>query len=438
MSLVNDMLNDLEQRRSGEPARPVDLDWLTGQAEPQKNTRSKRWPVIAMVLVGGAAIAAGSFLWFGNNPPTTAPAPQPSVSAVEPEQVTSAQLQALSWEREDAVTRAYIKLSESRAYSVQKLPQGLLLRFFGVQSGLQPARMTVEPPVESIAVQRQAEDLLVTLKIGGAFSFSDRLIGERGTEIELIIEVEKPPSVSTAAASGTDAGPAKAATAVTSGLQPAAGAVPPRVSAVRPAATSAKPANKRTPQQTPSQRDMQLAEQARNLIRQGDTYRAENILQDFIATQPEVIRSGRLLASLWLSQQRYQLAESLLVDLLGRYPGDIELRLQRGQLLLARGETGAAVDWLMSASPNIDQFPQYYELLGLAARKNQQYTLSEQTYRGLLASDDNRGDWLVALGIALDAQGRTAEARQVYRQALQARSLSATLKQYAQQRLASN
>lgn len=430
------MLNDLEQRRSSEPARPVDLDWLTGQAEPQKKPTAKRWLPIGLLLLVVIAVTAAAWqlLWVEAKPPA-APAPI-AASEIKPEPVTPATLNAMQWTRQDSVTRARIQLSEGRAYSVQKQPPGLRLRFFGVQSGLNPARMSVEPPVESIAVQRAGEDLLVTLKISGEFSFSDRLPGTGGTEIELIIEPEMPaPVAATTAQAGDKIEPASSA----ADNKPAVKAASTATAPGKPAPVAAKKAvNSKQAQLTPSQQDMQLADLARNLIRRGDSYRAEDLLQDFISRQPDAIRSGRLLASLWLSQQRYQAAESLLLELLAKYPGDIELRLQRGQLLLARGDAAAAVDWLMSASPNIDQYPQYYELLGLAARKNQQYALSEQTYRGLLATDERRGDWLVGLGIALDAQARTAEARQVYRQAVQARTISAALKQYAQQRLASN
>jgi MSHA biogenesis protein MshN len=94
-----------------------------------------------------------------------------------------------------------------------------------------------------------------------------------------------------------------------------------------------------------------------------------------------------------------------------------------------------AIDLLMRDKPLVAENFSYYELLGLAARKNNQFTLSEQAYRGLLEANSARGDWWVGLAVALDAQGNMGGARSAYNNALKTVEISAPLRDYARQRL---
>ena len=89
----------------------------------------------------------------------------------------------------------------------------------------------------------------------------------------------------------------------------------------------------------------------------------------------------------------------------------------------------------MSEQPLLSGNSDYYELVGLAARKNQQLELSEQVYRGLLDYDASRGDWWMGLAIAIDQQANPA-AKQAYQQAINSQHLSVALRNYARQRLA--
>ncbi len=56
MSLVNDMLNDLDDRRSQKAREEVNLDWMTGQKQTSKN----KWLMPLMTIVVIAAITSSS------------------------------------------------------------------------------------------------------------------------------------------------------------------------------------------------------------------------------------------------------------------------------------------------------------------------------------------------------------------------------------------
>lgn len=183
------------------------------------------------------------------------------------------------------------------------------------------------------------------------------------------------------------------------------------------------------------QRDNKTHSEAKQLLRVGDNLRAEKLLEDFITQQPLARRSGEMLASIYLSQQRFDKARSLIGVLRDTYPTDAGLLSIEARLLLLGGQADKAVSLLMAYKPDIASHEDYYELLGLAARKNEQYLLSEQVYKGLLDVNAGRGDRWVGLAIALDAQGKSAAARSAFREALKTGTTSTKLADYARRRL---
>ena len=421
MSLVNDMLDDLEQRRNEQQSRPVDLSWLESASAPARR-RSRR-----PLYVAGAGVAvlllAGGLWWYQAMPIQPQPQ-QPAIKLIEEAApITSARkslLTAMTWSQDQNVVHLQLAFSELKPYSVERNESGLALRFYSVDTNLNAAALKPLAPVREIAIVREGNDLLVNLSIAGDFSFSDQLPADDKKRVDILLQ---PIAAAVAAVAAREHSEQRS-----------------------PAATKPQPETKKPqpvdverprpqPQLTVSQRDMQTAKRAKTLLRDGDSYGAERMLQAFVSGQPQAMRSGRLLASLWLSQQRYDSAGELLASMLQREPANIELRQLKARLLMAQGQNAEAVDWLMMVKPPVQQHQEYYELLGFAARQNAQYPLSEQVYRGLIDSDNSRGDWWVGLGIALDAQAKNTAARSAYQQALALKNTSAPLRQYAKQRL---
>lgn len=440
MSLVNDMLNDLEARRGKEPAKPVDLDWMSGQGSI---ARKKSSHVVLIVALSALVIVAVFGSWLYLKAKQVAPVATSQPTAVSPstmplEVAAPATLDNIQWIRDGGVTVLKLRLSENKPYSLSRDEHLLRLRLFEVKSRATVDVLTPQPPVESVVMQMQDEDLVAIFSIKGDFSFSDRLSKTEANTIEIVLKSMAAQPEQNAIAMAPDRSSPKDP-AGTSAVAPQASNKSKVVSSA-PVTTQSAPTRSvpKSAQLTLSQRDLRLEKQARDLLRKGESYQAEKILQDFVEANSAAVRSAKLLISLWLSQNRFDPANDLIATTLGQYPEDVELRILRARSLLAEERVGDAVDWLMRQAPDMNTYPQYYELLGLAARRDQQYQLSEQAYRGLVATDPDRGDWLVGLAIALDAQARTTEARQAYQRALASAKLSGPLKQYAQQRLATN
>lgn len=451
MSLINDMLNDLEQRRSEQSAKPINLGWLSGQSTPQKGISTKPARVISVIA---AVILVAIVAWLYRPLASLERAQQllrqtPASNPVPPSPASSPIIQGASWSTDGNVTRLQWHLSEATPYSVKREPDGLTLRFYGVENHLNIKDLKPVAPAQSLSIQQDSEDVVVSLIIAGDFTFSDRVQKAPNAAVELLIQSISDSIAQTHAkqVGGLVSNADQSKFATSPATKKDANAET-SIVAVKPdkilsantiaAKTTLLSSEKITNQLTVSQQDMQLTRLAKQRLRGGETYQAEQMLKNFVLQQPQATRSGKLLVSVWLSQQQFEAAGNLLDMMLSGSGGDLDLHLLKARLLLAQGETAAAVDWLMTVKPEVQGHQDFYELLGLAARQNQQYTLSEQVYRGLLNTDARHGDWWVGLGIALDAQARISEARNAYQQALATARISAPLQQYAQQRLAAN
>ena len=183
------------------------------------------------------------------------------------------------------------------------------------------------------------------------------------------------------------------------------------------------------------QRDRSAFKKAEELIRDKQSAAAEQVLVNETTSNPQAVRSGTALASLLISQRRFEEAQELLVHLLRENPDSIELVKTQARLFLVTIKPRKAMDLLMKFSPPMSAHTDYYELLGLSARQEQQYELSVQAYKGLLRYNASRGDWWVGMAIALDMQGEIKAARSAYRSALRSKKIAPTLRDYAQQRL---
>lgn len=360
MSLVNDMLNDLDARRQGQLSDEVNLDWMRGQ---HNNRRMRRFLPLLWLLLIAILLVIAYQLWQLNRSDVLPGTdyrlePPATVSADNPRQqgdkdVPTASVATTTPAKVDAASIAAAVSAQPPRAKVTVAPD---------------TAVGVEPAPVATAIAPQA------------------------------LRIEQQPPV-----------PARPAPVV--------------------AMKSPRPLSS-------DQRDRALQKQVAKLLQQQQFAAAEQQLVAFMQDNPLALRSGNQLVSLWLSQQRVEPAQQLLERLADAYPQHAEVIKSQARLYLQTGQVAQAVALLMSVQPPLPGHTDYYELLGLAARKNSQHALSEQVYRGLLDYDAGRGDWWMGLAIAIDLQARPGAAREAYRQALSRRGLSGPLRNYAQQRLA--
>ncbi|WP_415889641.1 tetratricopeptide repeat protein [Neptuniibacter sp. SY11_33] len=182
--------------------------------------------------------------------------------------------------------------------------------------------------------------------------------------------------------------------------------------------------------------DQQSADRARRLINQGKLADAETLLlKSIVGQSSKSLASRRLLATLYLSTNNQSKAERLLSDSLALYPTDVALRKLQARIWLTSGQQAQAVSLLEKDKPAMKQDAEFYELLASAYQQDGNFTKAAQNYYQLLQFNNQVPRWWVGLGYAFEQSQRFQDARNAYRSAMQIPSIDSSLKQYAQQRI---
>jgi MSHA biogenesis protein MshN len=376
MSLVNDMLNDLDARRSQHESEKVNLDWMSGQKTTHKNKWLMPLLIVAIIIM---FLLMGYSLWQHQK--------SSNVDAVDKLTALDQPLSSVVVDKND---EANVNAHETIAESSEEI--------FTAQP-LQPVR----PVDDNDLLSPHTPPVILTEKIDIPLNKYPRAV----IASEPVIENKQ----------------IKKDTA-NSG---------PKIDVVKNNTSPVK-----IERQLPfSQQDKNMSRAAEKLFKQQRFFEAEKNLSTFVQENPQSFYSAKSLSFLWLSQKKYDQAQVLINSLRIKKPLDIDLLTMQARLYFSNNDLDKSVDLLMSVNPSIKSHIDYYELLGLVARQNKQYELSAQTYRGLLDYDISRGDWWVGMAIAFDLQGEVDLAREAYRKGVETRRISLPLKNYAKQRLAS-
>lgn len=185
---------------------------------------------------------------------------------------------------------------------------------------------------------------------------------------------------------------------------------------------------------SPEQRDEQMVDAAEALVDKGDRQDAKTQLMGFIDKYDTDVKSRALLVSLLMQDGHMVSANALLTD--DKVAESSHLRRLKAHWLTQNGQTDEAVALLNSARPAIEADPEYHVLL--AALYQQQGFSSEAVaaYAELISYNPDVADWWAGMAIALDSSQQYPSAKRAYQKALQMDGLRFELADFARQRLA--
>lgn len=188
---------------------------------------------------------------------------------------------------------------------------------------------------------------------------------------------------------------------------------------------------------TPRQRAANLCRDGIAALQEGRLPEAEAALRGALAVEPGHMIARDMLLRLLASQQRTADMRTELAAGLREAPGHLPYRLRYARLLIEEGALPEAHEQLLRRPrPAIADAPDLYAMLATLYQRRGQYAEAAQTYRALLAVRPQQALWWMGLGIALEGTSSMEPARQAYRQALDRGGLSAGLQDYIRQRLA--
>ncbi len=410
MSLVNDMLRDLDARRRDTPARGIGAEKLVPAAEQSAAAAKPKMPLwLWLALPVLLVVAVAGYLLVGRDngqlppvvfSPPVVPASQTESAANESPSLDAAvgvELAEMSARlRElEAQNQALLRAQQDQAPApVADSSRPAVAE----QNAWQPRQWTPQADAE----QEQAALAAVARELAGQSA---------DTQME---QTATPGS----AARVTDT---------------AAGDESSSVPASQPESVGSSVRSPRA--MSFAERDLLVVQQALEQWNGGQQLAALQALDTFTYDFPEAHQSREMLAKLLIQQGEPERAMQV-VDLgLTIAPRRNGYKKVKARLLLILGQAADAATLLSDNRPSVTDDAEYHDLLATGLLSSAAYDQAALTYQALLAIDNQPGRWWYGLAAALDAQGQSRQAAQAYEQALRREDLGAALRQGSQQRL---
>jgi len=205
---------------------------------------------------------------------------------------------------------------------------------------------------------------------------------------------------------------------------------------------SAEKANKTSPsfekttrQLTLGERDQQTNQQALQHMRAGRTQTANELLSKLIKEYPAAHQSRATLVALNLSQGYAPQAEQLLAQGLQLAPQQLAFIKLKARLLLSQQQVSQAVELLSAQLEAGAEGQELLALLASASQRDGQHERALQLYQQLLIQNNRQPQWWIGKAISLEVLKQKAAALQAYMQARSIAGISPALKAYAEGRI---
>lgn len=184
---------------------------------------------------------------------------------------------------------------------------------------------------------------------------------------------------------------------------------------------------------TPRQQAENEYRKALPLLQQGRVEEAIDGLAQALRLDPRHAAARQALIGLLVEARRYGEAERRLQEGLALDPGQAELAMTLARLQVERGDVRNALATLERTLPHAAEQPAYQAFLAALLQREERHREAIEHYQSAIRKTPS-GVWLMGLGISLQAEGRSQEARQAFGRA-KASNLSPELQEFVEQRL---
>lgn len=170
-------------------------------------------------------------------------------------------------------------------------------------------------------------------------------------------------------------------------------------------------------------------------LQKGNPYLAEKKFRTALKLDPGYTTATQALAALLINDQRTAEAEDCLRSALQHSPGEPAFTSLYAHILIQRNEIQNAVQILESGLNHAERNADYLALLGTAYQRLALYPQAIQYYETALKLRRDQGSWWAGLAVSLEGNGQAVPALTAYQNALRAPVLNQTLKKYALERI---
>lgn len=172
---------------------------------------------------------------------------------------------------------------------------------------------------------------------------------------------------------------------------------------------------------------------AEKSIKLNDINKAEKLFEEVLIVEPNHKQARKKLAALWFGRKSYQQATNLLSQGISLDRNDAELRKLKARIHLQQGQYKAAYNTLKPLSLLKEQ--EYQVMLANVSQQIEQYKSAIQAYEILIDMQAYSGRWHLGLAIVYDKNSQFSSAVTEYALALTKPDLSVASAEFAQQRM---
>ena len=426
MSLINRVLQDLENRGAGQPDAPQIAEQIRPVAAPA--SRNRRGLAVWLLVLCGAAVAAFS-LWSGSAPFRDSvngllagirhPSPVGTTALVPaklPESPPAVRAQV-----EAALMVPVFQLSDE----LTMLPADVSRR---APSPADAQTVAAVKPASKPVVKPQATVPQKNVAASNSAPNSNRKTGSAAAPQKQ--PEPKPPTVSkTDVASKASSAPKKA-NAITANKRDASESIE---EIVIPANLSPQPIEKQARRLTAYERAENAFRQGVASLRRGRMAEAEAHFRAAITEDRSHGPAQQALLGVLLEAGRFEDAEHVLAESLSVNPRQPNQAIILARLKVERGDLAQAIKTLESVSAYAGTDARYLSFLAAVLQRAEMHEQAVVQYRNALALMPRTAVWWMGLGISLRALGENTQAQQAFGSAAAIGTLNTDLQAFVQQ-----
>ncbi|MEX2517393.1 MAG: AMIN domain-containing protein [Gammaproteobacteria bacterium] len=176
-------------------------------------------------------------------------------------------------------------------------------------------------------------------------------------------------------------------------------------------------------------------QQALRYYQQADYAKTISTLDRHLEGEPDDAEAIHLQALALIKSGQQELADKRLYDVTRRLPESTELKQLYAHLLMQQNKLADAAAILYISPPVLTDAPDYHALLAAVLQQLDQHAEAAGLYAELVELAPTQGVWWMGLGISLEETGHADKAIMAYRRALDSGRLTADLTDYVAARI---
>lgn len=178
-----------------------------------------------------------------------------------------------------------------------------------------------------------------------------------------------------------------------------------------------------------------LKQQAQVAVKQGNNQQAIPLLEKIVLQEPQNRAARKKLAALLFAQDQKIKAQQILTEGLNLQPDGLDMRLMLARVYVQSKDNHTAHKVLSDYPVNTALHPDLVSYRASLAQQIDQYGAARQDYLSLIDSQPSNSKWWLGLGICEEKLGNSSAALQAYQKVQGSEQLAIEVRQFVQQRI---